>query len=243
MILCGHRGVASLAPENTLASLRKAGELGLSWVEIDVQLTRDQKVVVIHDEKVNRCSDGKGKLRKYEWDELRKLDAGSWFDPAFEQERIPRLRDYLALARELGIRVNVELKVYEKDDAGQLCRKVSKLIDKHGFDKGNLLLSSFDPDCLRYLQVLQPVIPRALLVEHIPDDWQNRLDQLECAALHCNYRYLTREQAEAVKAAGYRLHCYTANNPDKVKDFPAWGVDMLFTDKPQDYLEAGWPAG
>lgn len=242
MILCGHRGVASLAPENTLAGLRKAAELGLSWVEIDVQLTKDQKVVVIHDEKVNRCSDGKGKLRKYEWDELRKLDAGSWFDPAFAQERIPRLRDYLALARELGIKVNVELKVYDKDDAGRLCRRLSKLIDKHEFDKGGLLLSSFDPDCLRYLQVLQPDVPRGLLVEHIPDDWQQQLEQLECAALHCNYRYLTREQAEAVKAAGYRLHCYTPNNPDKVKDFPAWGVDMLFTDKPQDYLDAGWPA-
>ncbi|PSJ46336.1 glycerophosphoryl diester phosphodiesterase [Zobellella endophytica] len=243
MILCGHRGVASLAPENTLAGLRKAAELGLSWVEIDVQLTRDQKVVVIHDEKVNRCSDGKGKLRKYEWDELRKLDAGSWFDPAFEQERIPRLRDYLALARELGIKVNVELKVYDKDDAGRLCRRLSKLIDKHGFDKGSLLLSSFDPDCLRYLQVLQPQVPRGLLVEHVPDDWQQQLERLECAALHCNYRYLSREQAEAVKATGYRLHCYTANHPDKVKDFPAWGVDMIFTDKPQDYLEAGWPAG
>lgn len=242
MILCGHRGVASLAPENTLAGLRKAAELGLSWVEIDVQLTKDQKVVVIHDEKVNRCSDGKGKLRKYEWDELRKLDAGSWFDPAFAQERIPRLRDYLALARELGIKVNVELKVYDKDDAGRLCRRLSKLIDKHEFDKGGLLFSSFDPDCLRYLQVLQPDVPRGLLVEHIPDDWQQQLEQLECAALHCNYRYLTREQAEAVKAAGYRLHCYTPNNPDKVKDFPAWGVDMLFTDKPQDYLDAGWPA-
>lgn len=243
MILCGHRGVASLAPENTLAGLRKAAELGLSWVEIDVQLTKDQKVVVIHDEKVNRCSDGKGKLRKYDWDELRKLDAGSWFDPAFEQERIPKLKDYLGLARELGIRVNIELKVYDKDDAGRLCRRLSKLIDKHGFDKGSLLFSSFDPDCLRYLQVLQPAIPRGLLVEHIPDDWRHRLEQLECAALHCNYRYLTREQAELVKAAGYRLHCYTANTPDKVKDFPAWGVDMLFTDKPQDYLDAGWPAG
>ncbi|MBL1377552.1 glycerophosphoryl diester phosphodiesterase [Zobellella iuensis] len=243
MILCGHRGVASLAPENTLAGLRKAAELGLSWVEIDVQLTKDEKVVVLHDEKVNRCSDGKGKLRKYDWDQLRKLDAGSWFDPAFGQERIPRLRDYLALARELGIRVNVELKVYDKDDAGRLCRKVSKLIDKHGVDKASLLFSSFDPDCLRYLQVLQPEVPRGLLVEHIPDDWQQQLEQLECAALHCNYRYLSREQAEAVKAAGYRLHCYTANTPDKVKDFPAWGVDMLFTDKPQDYLDAGWPAG
>ncbi|ATG74839.1 glycerophosphoryl diester phosphodiesterase [Zobellella denitrificans] len=243
MILCGHRGVASLAPENTLAGLRKAAELGLSWVEIDVQLTKDEKVVVIHDEKVNRCSDGKGKLRKYAWDELRKLDAGSWFDPAFAQERIPKLKDYLALARELGIRVNVELKVYDKDDAGRLCRKVSKLIDKHGVDKDSLLFSSFDPDCLRYLQVLQPEVPRGLLVEHIPDDWQQQLEQLECAALHCNYRYLSREQAEAVKAAGYRLHCYTANTPDKVKDFPAWGVDMLFTDKPQDYLDAGWSAG
>lgn len=238
MKLCGHRGVASLAPENTLAGLEKAHQLGLEWVEIDVQLTKDEKVVVIHDEKVNRCTNGKGKVRKYDWEQLARLDAGGWFGAEFAGQHVPRLRDYLARARELGIRVNIELKIYDKDNPARLCRKVSKLIDKHGFDKAGLLFSSFEPDCLRYLQVLQPEIPRALLVEHIPDDWQTRLEQLDCAALHCNYRYLSREQAEAVKAAGYRLHCYTANHPDKVKDFPAWGVDMIFTDKPQDYQQA-----
>ncbi len=243
MILCGHRGVASLAPENTLAGLEQAHELGLGWVEIDVQLTRDEKAVVAHDEKVNRCTDGKGKLRNYDWDELRRLDAGSWFDPAFKQEHIPRLRDYLARAQSLGIKVNVELKVYAKDDAGQLCRKVSHLIDKHDFDQKNILFSSFEPDCLRYLQVLQPGIPRALLVERIPDDWQAQLQLLDCTSLHCHHQYLTHDQADAIKRAGYRLHCYTVNNLDRAATLKDWGVDMIFTDTPQHYLNAGWSPG
>ncbi|GHA23811.1 glycerophosphoryl diester phosphodiesterase [Oceanisphaera arctica] len=240
MILCGHRGVASLAPENTLAGLREAHRLGLEWVEIDVQLTRDEQVVVIHDEKVNRCTNGKGWLRQYDRDELGRLDAGSWFDPAFSQERIPLLTDYLTLAATLGIRVNIELKLYPQDDAARLCRRVSEVIEQHGFDKDTLLFSSFEPDCLRQLQMLQPDIARALLVERIPYDWQTQLQQLNCTGLNCHHRHLTRVLAEAVKAAGYRLNCYTVNHTGKAATLAAWGVDMIFTDTPQDYLNAGW---
>ncbi len=243
MILCGHRGVASLAPENTLAGLREAHRLGLAWVEIDVQLTRDEQVVVIHDEKVNRCTNGRGWLRQFDWHELSRLDAGSWFAPAFAGERIPLLQDYLALAATLGIHVNIELKLYPKDDAGRLCRRVSEVIAQSAFDQDRLLFSSFEPDCLRQLRVLQPDIARALLVERIPDDWQAQLQQLACTSLHCHHRHLTRARAEAVKAAGYRLNCYTVNHTSKAATLAAWGVDMIFTDTPQNYLTADWRPG
>ncbi|MBM7456417.1 glycerophosphoryl diester phosphodiesterase [Oceanisphaera litoralis] len=240
MILCGHRGVASLAPENTLAGLREAHRLGLEWVEIDVQLTRDEQVVVIHDEKVDRCTDGRGWVRQYDRNELSRLDAGSWFSPAFAEERIPLLQDYLALAIRLGIHVNIELKLYPEDDAERLCRRVSEVLEQGAFDKHMLLFSSFEPDCIKFMHELQPDIPRALLVERIPDDWQTQLQQLDCTSLHCHHRHLTRAQALAVKAAGYRLNCYTVNHIDEAATLAAWGVDMIFTDQPQDYLAAGW---
>ncbi|MFP2768464.1 glycerophosphoryl diester phosphodiesterase [Oceanisphaera sp. KMM 10153] len=239
MILCGHRGVASLAPENTLAGLREAHRLGLEWVEIDVQLTRDEQVVVAHDEKVNRCTNGKGWLRQFDRDELSRLDAGSWFAPTFADERIPLLQDYLALAARLGIHVNIELKLYPEDDAERLCRRVSEVMTQGAFDQNMLLFSSFEPDCLRQLRVLQPDIDRALLVERIPDDWQTQLQQLKCTSLNCHHRHLSRARAEAIKAAGYRLNCYTVNHTSKAATLAAWGVDMIFTDTPQDYLTTG----
>lgn len=242
MILCGHRGVASLAPENTLAGLRAAHRLGLEWVEIDVQLTRDKQVVVMHDEKVNRCTDGKGWLRQYDKDELEQLDAGSWFAPAFAEERIPALPDYLALAATLGIKVNIELKLYPQDDAAQLCRRVSEVIAEQGFDTNSLLFSSFEPDCLHFMQTLEPDIARGLLVERIPVDWQTQLQRLNCSALHCHHRHLTHALAQEIKAAGYRLNCYTVNHLGKAATLAAWGVDMIFTDTPQHYLAAGWSA-
>lgn len=232
MILCGHRGVASLAPENTLAGLREAHRLGFAWVEIDVQLTRDEQVVVAHDEKVNRCTNGKGWLRQFDWDELSRLDAGSWFAPAFAEERIPLLQDYLALAATLGMHVNIEFKLYPKDDAERLCRRVNEIIIQGTFNQDMLLFSSFEPDCLRQLQGLQPNIARALLVENIPDDWQPQLQRLDCRALHCHYRHLAQAQVQAVTAAGYQVNCYTVNQQRQADTLASWGVNMIFTDKP-----------
>ncbi|AEY02513.1 glycerophosphoryl diester phosphodiesterase [Oceanimonas sp. GK1] len=235
MIVCGHRGVAGLAPENTLAGLRAAHDLGLSWVEIDVQLSRDEEVVVIHDATVNRCSNGQGRVRALDWAALSRLDAGAWFGPAFAGESIPRLADYLALARQLDIRVNVELKVFPGDDAARLSQRVSEVVNEQPMPAGALLFSSFEPACLAHLQPLAPTVARGLLVERLPPDWHAQVQRLGCTALHCNHRYLRQQQATAVKAAGVLLHCYTVNRPARMHTLARWGVDMIFTDNPQGY--------
>lgn len=232
MIICGHRGLASLAPENTLAGLEAAYQQGLSWVEIDVQLSQDNQVVVFHDERLERCSNGRGLLRQHTWQQLSQLDAGSWFDDAFAGERLVLLQDYLADAARRHIRVNIELKLYPEDNAAHLCRQVSRVIAEENLTPGNLLFSSFDPVALGHVQSMQPSIARALLVERIPADWQIQLQQLDCCALNCNYRYLTQSQAQAVGSAGYRLNCYTVNQQRQADILAGWGVNMVFTDKP-----------
>lgn len=235
MIICGHRGVAALAPENTLAGLRAAHALGLEWVEIDVQLSRDDEVVVIHDDTVNRCSNGRGKVRQLEWPELVRLDAGGWFGAEFAGEPLPRLADYLEQAQAFGIRVNIELKIHPGDDAARLCRRVSEVVTRLSSPQDALLFSSFDPACLAHLRQLSPSIARGLLVEHLPADWHAQLLRLDCIALHCNHHNLTPAQANAVKAAGFLLHCYTVNDPARMHTLEAWGVDMIFTDDPKEY--------
>ncbi|OYD25829.1 glycerophosphoryl diester phosphodiesterase [Oceanimonas baumannii] len=235
MLLCGHRGVAALAPENTLAGLRTAYRLGLEWVEIDVQLSRDDEVVVIHDNTVNRCSNGRGKVSELEWPELARLDAGGWFDAGFYGEAIPRLSDYLGLAHALGIKVNIELKIHAGDDPRRLCQHVHAVIAQLSLPENTLLFSSFEPACLAHLQQLAPAIARGLLVERLPHDWHAQLLRLGCMALHCNHKYLTHTQARAVNAAGFLLHCYTVNDKTRMHTLADWGVDMIFTDDPQGY--------
>lgn len=236
MIICGHRGLASLAPENTLAGLMAAHAAGLTWVEIDVQLSQDQAVVLFHDQRLGRCTDGHGTLRQYTWLQLQALDAGSWFSKDFANERMPLLKEYLTRAAGLNIQVNIELKLYPKDPVPLLCERVSQvvkeLIAAGTITAHDLLFSSFEPTALGQMQHLAPSVPRALLVESIPVDWQTQLQQLDCQALHCKHNTLTPAKAQAIIEAGYRLSCYTVNKQSRADQLAEFGVSMVFSDKP-----------
>ncbi len=106
----GHRGAAARAPENTLAGLRKAHELGAGWVEFDVMLSSDGVPILIHDETLERTTSGSGRVDRHSAAEIQALDAGSWFDPAFRDERVPTLSEAVAVLLELNLGANVEIK-------------------------------------------------------------------------------------------------------------------------------------
>lgn len=110
-----HRGASAYAPENTLASFKKAIEIGAHWFELDVHLSKDNKLVVIHDDDLKRVTGVEGKVTEKTWNELKKLDAGTWFSPQFKGERLPLLEDALRLAKN-RIGVYIELKSSDKDD-------------------------------------------------------------------------------------------------------------------------------
>ncbi|MGO5000379.1 glycerophosphodiester phosphodiesterase family protein [Oceanisphaera sp. W20_SRM_FM3] len=236
MIICGHRGLANQAPENTIAGLMAAHAAGLSWVEIDVQLSQDKHLVLFHDQRLGRCTNGSGTLREHTWQQLKQLDAGLWFSRQFTDERIPLLSDYLTQAFELNIQVNIELKLYPKDEVHELCTQVSQVLAAL-FSQGKsmpkqLLFSSFEPQTLVLLQQLVPTVPRALLVEQIPKDWQAQLQQLGCEALHCAHAALTPARAAAIIEAGFKVSCYTVNKQSRADQLASLGVHMIFSDKP-----------
>ncbi len=106
----GHRGASAHAPENTLASLRRAWELGAAWVEFDVKLTRDGVPILMHDAKLKRTTNGSGLVASLDYAAIARLDAGAWFPGAFAGERIPTLDEAVALLQELGLAANVEIK-------------------------------------------------------------------------------------------------------------------------------------
>ena len=113
----GHRGAAACAPENTLAGLRKALELGCLWVEFDVRLTADGHLILLHDDGLARTTDGRGSAAKSLLAALRRHDAGAWFGRCFKGEPVPTLAEAVALLGELGIGANVELKAVDGREA------------------------------------------------------------------------------------------------------------------------------
>jgi glycerophosphoryl diester phosphodiesterase len=156
----GHRGASAHAPENTLAAFRRAVELGASAVEMDLRVTRDGKVVLLHDARVNRTTDGHGRIDQLSFGAVRKLDAGSWFDKEFAGERVPTLEEALALAAELNVWLYLELKIPLEGSlpfalAEQLRR--SRRLDR-------VVLLSFDPAALSLMRTTDPRLLTGLLV-------------------------------------------------------------------------------
>jgi len=235
MKIAAHRGISSLAPENTLAAFQKAGVMGCEWIEFDVQLTQDGIPVVIHDKTVKRCTNGNGIVSEMSLAELKLLDAGSWFSDAFSDEKIPTLEEVLLLAKQYHMSVNIELKIYPEDNITLLCDQINTAIINSNFTASSILFSSFDITAMKYLHMTQPHIRRGQLWEKIPDDALSYLTEIEAYSVHCDYRYLKPEQAEWIKQNNYKICCYTANNPEDVRLHREWGVDLVFSDMPQAY--------
>ena len=235
MKITAHRGISSIAPENTLAAFKKAAESGCEWIELDVQLCADLVPVIIHDQTVARCTSGSGIVSQMTLAELQSLDAGSWFDPKYCNERIPTLAQTLLLAKETELKVNIELKLYPEDDIELLCEKVSLVINELGINPSQLLFSSFEINALKQMQNKQPEIRRGLLWHKMPDDVFTLLMDVDAYSVHCNYKFLSQLQAQLLKQKGYQIYCFTPNIPEEVALYWEWGVDMMISDSPQVY--------
>ncbi|GEA49828.1 glycerophosphoryl diester phosphodiesterase [Vibrio inusitatus NBRC 102082] len=230
-----HRGVSRLAPENTMAAFKLAKEHGSQWIEIDVQLSADGVPMVIHDNTVNRCTNGRGKVGEMSLSQLKILDAGGWFDDTFVGERIPTLRETLLYVKEAGIYLNIELKVYPEDNVFALCDKVKEVIEESGIVLSQILFSSFDSQALYQMKRTLPLVRRGQLWQKIPDDASQILNNIDAYSVHCDYRFLVKQEAKWIKEAGYQLYCYTPNFPELVEKHWQWGVDMMITDDPKAY--------
>jgi glycerophosphoryl diester phosphodiesterase len=234
----GHRGAAAVAPENTLVSLRRAKELGAAWVEFDVKLTRDGAAVLMHDERLERTTDGQGEVARITLAELRKLDAGAWFAPGFAGEPVPTLTEALALCGELGLGVNVEIKPCAGREAETARVAVETLHEFWPEDRPAPLISSFAPVCLAVARDLAPAMPRGYLAGRLPPRWQQQLEAYGCGTLHLNDRRTSARQRAAVLAAGVPLLLYTVNDPGRARELLEAGVTALFTDRVGEVLRA-----
>jgi glycerophosphoryl diester phosphodiesterase len=225
-----HRGGGSLAPENTLAALRTGAQRGCTGVEFDVMLSRDSVPVLIHDEALERTTNGRGAVADAAWSELAALDAGSWFGAAFAGEPLPRYADAVRVCLELGLWANVEIKpaAGRERETGRIVASTSAALWRNA--PVAPLLSSFSTAALE-VAAEEAGLRRGLLVEAIPENWEETAARLGCISLHCNFRHLGAQQARAVKSAGYALLCYTVNDPATAEELFRWGVDAVVTDR------------
>jgi glycerophosphoryl diester phosphodiesterase len=231
-----HRGGGKLAPENTIAAFQCGLDHGFHAVEFDVMLARDGVPVVMHDPYLGRTVQGAGKVPDYDAAELVAMDAGSWFAPRFKGEPVPLLTQVVAFCKANAIWMNIEIKPapgFEAETGRVVAELTRAMFGLEIAQESPMvpLLSSFSPVALAAAQLAAPDVPRALLLDAIPSDWQAQATTLEAVAIHTNQKNLTVGLAQQVKQAGFGLFCYTVNDPIRAWEIQSWGVDAMCTDR------------
>ncbi|MDJ0949641.1 MAG: glycerophosphodiester phosphodiesterase family protein [Alphaproteobacteria bacterium] len=236
--LIGHRGAAAHAPENTLAGLRAAAELGVDWVEFDVRLTADDALVLVHDDKLDRTTNGSGRVRAAMLAEIRSLDAGAWFGADFAGEAVPTLDEALAVLRELKLHPNIEIKAEAGDEAA-VGRAVARAVRAlWPADRPPPLISSFRFACVAAVADEAPELPLACLMNWGHKEWPDRRADLPWRAIHCAERSLTKRRVAAFKSFGLPLAAFTVNSANRARRLFEFGVDAVFTDCPDKLAAA-----
>jgi glycerophosphoryl diester phosphodiesterase len=231
-----HRGASGEAPENTLPAFERAAMQGAHWLEVDVCLSADGQPVIFHDEKLNRCTNGRGWLIQHTLAELQQLDAGLWFAESFRGTRIATLAELLDFARQHDMGLNLEIKPVIGREAETVWAMRQELLN-HPMHQP-VLLSSFNTTALRCARTHMPHLTRALLTEAIPRDWQQRLQELECSGLHVCAELIEPALLEQVIHAGYRALAWTVNDPEQAERLYSLGVNAVFTDFPARLLKS-----
>ena len=219
-----HRGGGSLAPENTLAGIRLAARLGYRAVEFDVMLSADGTPVLIHDETLERTTNGTGRVCATRDAQLFALDAG-------QGERIPRFVEAAALCRELGLLANVEIKPATGHEVATAEVVARLTADLWRGAEVQPLISSFSLAALEVARDLAPEIRRGVLFEAPPAEWLAELRRLQAVSLHCDADLLSDEVLAEARAHGVPVLCYTVNAENQAKMLFARGVSALFTDR------------
>ena len=223
-----HRGASALAPENTLAAFRAAEAAGADGVELDVQLSRDGVPMVLHDETLDRTSDGRGSVSALSLEQIKRLDAGSWFSADFAGEKIPTLEEALHWGGS-RLRFNVEIK---DSAAAQAVLELSR-----SYPQTSIVVSSFDHDLLQRLRCSAPNLPLAFLWDN--PDWAVAVERAAaCAAESFNPRYkdLSVELLTDCHRLGLAIYPWTVNTVVELKHCRNLGVDGVFCNNPGQVL-------
>ncbi len=231
MKILAHRGASGYAPENTLSSIRKAlFEMPCEGIEIDVHFTKDNRLVVIHDDTIDRTTDGKGNVKDFTFEEIRKFNAYGKFRDKYPTEKIPSLDEVLSLVRESGKMINIEIKNGSSFYPGIEEAVIEKLYE-YSLEK-TTLLSSFDHSAMKKCKEIDKNIRTGLLCRKRVEN-PKEYGKIHHADAY-NYRYLclTRKYVDELHSYGYEVNCYTPNAKFEINYMIRCGVDTIISNYP-----------
>ena len=234
MDIFAHRGVSAHYPENTRAAFLATSKLPITGVEFDVHLITDGELVVIHDETINRTSNGTGYVRDYTLHQLRAFEYGSWFSEAFVDETILTLGEVLELFKGTHHVINIELKTDVFPYEGIELR-VIKEIAAHQMTE-RVIISSFNHESIQRVSQLAPYIESAALFEHLKTEPSTNLKSVK--SFHVSLADAFSESVEMALEEGRAVRVYTVNEIDCIKPLQKVGVQAIFTDDPEKLIAA-----
>ena len=232
-----HRGFSGENPENTLAAFHAAIAAGADMVELDVHLTRDNELVVIHDDTLERTTDGKGNVADKTLAELKALDAGFRFNPRFAGERIPTLTEVLDITRG-RILVNIELKKGKNFPytMEQLADRTLTVVEKAGM-MDQVLFSSFDPAAVDRIRARNPRLPIAVITQKPWATPEEAGGGKLYPAINSSFKNLNEKNVRLARTAGLQIHAWTVNTPADMEKVISLGVDGIITNHPDNLID------
>ena len=232
-LVFGHRGASAAAPMNTLAAFQLAYEGGAHGIELDVHLSQDQQIIVLHDFTVDATTDGQGAAADFTLAELKRLDAGSWFAPPFAGETIPTLDEVF---ESCGGKLLLNIEIKSNFTASEtLIRAVIDCIGRHQMAE-RVLVSSFDPHLLMEFRALCPDVMIGYL--HSPGSEVAWMNDLRHEARHPRHEQIDAAYMAWAKSAGYYVNAWTVNDAQRARTFQRLGVNCLITDDPARIIAA-----
>ncbi len=226
-----HRGGAALAPENTLAAFKNSGDLGIAWIELDCRLSKDNEVIVIHDETVDRTTNSSGPVQEMTLNQLKELDAGAWFSPDFKDESIPSMFEVLQFAKKNDLKIYLEIKPQES----LIIPILLQLINKTQMQK-SVTLQSYHFKQLQLIKAKEPTWTVEYIVDHIEPCHIEKALLIQARAINPDHQYLKNEDIKKVQESNLEINIFTVNDSKLMGRFITLGVDGIITDYPDKTL-------
>jgi glycerophosphoryl diester phosphodiesterase len=244
--IIAHRGASGHAPENTLSAFRKGLDMGADMIEMDIHLSSDGELIVIHDATLNRTTNGVGRVEDFTLAELKKLDAGSWYGPAFSSEKLPTLSEVLSLIDGQATAL-IELKSRKNGDLySQLVEKTTEVVRAHNAERWSIIQSFDRPYLVQGLKVNNDIPYHQLIYTELTPrgmtkegkaDWANLDPTHKIRAINPYYKAATKEKVEMLHESGYKIFTYTVNQEEDMYKLIEMEVDGIITNYP-DKLNA-----
>jgi len=236
-----HRGMPAKWPENTMAGFEAIAKTDVQWLETDVAITNDGKLILIHDDFLDRTTDMAGEITALNWADIQKADAGVKYGKKFIGETIPTMDEFVPFLNKNSLNINFELKGVSGPNGLALSKQlIEKMIPYlNQLDENiEVQISSFNPILLDMMHQAYPDATYGLLFgKKLPRDWPMRAQVCKVTAINIDDQGLTQDKVESILNQGYKVNVWTVNSGKRVKELFSWGVTGIFTDNAPEMLK------